>query len=37
MAKDCYFEPGRTVETMSEDGDDGEATLVTRASPTSRA
>jgi hypothetical protein len=27
MAKECYFEPGRTVETMTEDGDDGEATL----------
>ena len=27
MAKDCYYEPGRVVETMSEDGDDGEATL----------
>lgn len=27
MAGDCYFEPGRTVETMSEDGDDGVATL----------
>jgi hypothetical protein len=27
MAPECYFEDGRTVETMSEDGDDGEATL----------
>jgi hypothetical protein len=27
MAPECYFEPGRTVETMTEDGDDGEATL----------
>lgn len=27
MAKDCYFEPGRIVETMTEDGEDGEATL----------
>lgn len=27
MAADCYWEPGRKVETMSEDGDDGEATL----------
>jgi hypothetical protein len=27
MAKDCYYEPGRTVETMSPDGDDGQATL----------
>lgn len=27
MAKECYFEPGRIVETMSEDGDDGEAVL----------
>ena len=26
-AKDCYFEAGRTVETMDEDGGDGEATL----------
>jgi len=28
MVKECYFEQGRVVETMSEDGDDGEATLV---------
>jgi len=28
MCRDCYWEPGRTVETMSEDGEDGEATLV---------
>jgi hypothetical protein len=27
MAEECYYEPGRTVETMTEDGDDGEATL----------
>jgi hypothetical protein len=27
MAKEIYYEPGRTVETMSPDGDDGEATL----------
>jgi hypothetical protein len=27
MARDVYFEPGRAVETMSEDGEDGEATL----------
>lgn len=27
MAKECYFEPGRKVETMTEDGDDGEAVL----------
>jgi hypothetical protein len=27
MAKEVYFEPGRKVETMSEDGDDGEAEL----------
>jgi hypothetical protein len=27
MAPECYFEDGRIVETMSEDGDDGEATL----------
>ena len=27
MAKECYYEPGRTIETMNEDGDDGEATL----------
>jgi hypothetical protein len=27
MAPECYFEAGRTVETMTEDGDDGEATL----------
>jgi hypothetical protein len=27
MAKECYYEPGRTVETMNEDGGDGEATL----------
>jgi hypothetical protein len=26
-AKEVYFEPGRKVETMSEDGDDGEAEL----------
>ncbi|MES2902677.1 MAG: portal protein [Pseudomonadota bacterium] len=28
MARDCYYEPGRVVETMSEDGDDGEAVLL---------
>jgi hypothetical protein len=27
MAAECYFEPGRVVETMTEDGEDGEATL----------
>jgi hypothetical protein len=27
MAKEVYFEPGRVVETMSEEGDDGEAEL----------
>lgn len=27
MAKDVYYEPGRVVETMTDDGDDGEATL----------
>ena len=27
MCKEVYFEPGRVVETMSEDGEDGEATL----------
>ena len=27
MAKEVYCEPGRVVETMSEEGDDGEATL----------
>jgi hypothetical protein len=27
MAKEVYFEPGRVVETMSEEGDDGEAKL----------
>jgi hypothetical protein len=27
MAKEVYSEPGRTVETMSEEGDDGEAEL----------
>ncbi len=27
MARDVYFEPGRKVETMTEDGDDGEAIL----------
>lgn len=27
MARDCYFEQGRVVETMSVDGDDGEAVL----------
>lgn len=27
MARECYFEPGRIVETMSEDGDDGQAEL----------
>jgi hypothetical protein len=27
MADECYYEPGRVVETMSEDGDDGEAIL----------
>jgi hypothetical protein len=27
MAREVYYEPGRTVETMSEDGDDGAATL----------
>jgi hypothetical protein len=27
MAKEVYFEPGRIVETMSEEGDDGEAKL----------
>jgi hypothetical protein len=27
MSRECYFEAGRTVETMTEDGDDGEATL----------
>lgn len=27
MAADCYFEQGRVVETMSPDGDDGEAVL----------
>lgn len=27
MCADCYWEPGREVETMSEDGDDGLATL----------
>ena len=28
MAADVYYEPGREIETMSEDGDDGIATLV---------
>jgi hypothetical protein len=28
MCADIYFEPGREVETMSEDGNDGTATLV---------
>lgn len=28
MCSDVYFEPGREVETMSEDGNDGMATLV---------
>lgn len=28
MAKDVYWEPGRTVDTMSEDGDDGQAKLM---------
>lgn len=28
MCADVYFEPGREVETMSEDGNDGTATLV---------
>jgi hypothetical protein len=28
MAADIYYEPGREVETMSEDGNDGTATLV---------
>jgi hypothetical protein len=37
MAEECYYEPGRTVETMTEDGDDGEATLHESRSPTSRA
>jgi hypothetical protein len=27
MAKDVYYEAGRTIETMTEDGGDGEATL----------
>lgn len=27
MGEECYFEPGRKVETMTEDGDDGEAEL----------
>lgn len=27
MAREVYVEPGRIVETMTEDGDDGEATL----------
>lgn len=27
MAKDVYYEPGRTIETMSEEGDDGESVL----------
>jgi hypothetical protein len=27
MAREVYYEPGRSVETMSEDGEDGEATL----------
>lgn len=27
MVKECYFEIGRTLETMSEDGEDGEATV----------
>jgi hypothetical protein len=27
MAKDVYYEPGRSVETMTEEGDDGEAKL----------
>jgi hypothetical protein len=27
MSREVYFEPGRNVETMSEDGDDGQATL----------
>lgn len=27
MAGDCYWEPGREVETMTEDGDDGTAKL----------
>ena len=27
MCPDCYYEPGRSVETMSEDGEDGEAKL----------
>lgn len=29
MARDIYYEPRRTVETMTEDGDDGEAQLHT--------
>jgi DNA-binding MarR family transcriptional regulator len=28
MCKEIYWEPGRKVETMTEDGDDGEATLL---------
>jgi hypothetical protein len=28
MSADIYYEPGRVVETMSEDGNDGTATLV---------
>lgn len=28
MAKDVYYEPGREVETMTQDGDDGTAKLV---------
>ncbi len=28
MAADCYYEPGRIVDTLSEDGEDGTATLV---------
>jgi hypothetical protein len=27
MARDVYYEPGRVIETMDEDGGDGEATL----------
>jgi hypothetical protein len=27
MAKECYFEVGRALETMSEDGEDGQAVL----------
>jgi hypothetical protein len=27
MAREVYYEPGRTVETMTEEGDDGEAEL----------